>query len=36
MAEFEDACAELRIPLIVLPPQKPHYNGGVKRENRTF
>lgn len=36
MAEFEDACAELRIPLIVLPPRKPEYNGGVERGNRTF
>ena len=36
MAEFEDACAELGIPLIVLPPKKPEYNGGVERGNRTF
>lgn len=36
MAEFEEACAELNIPLIVLPPQKPEYNGGVERGNRTF
>ena len=36
MAEFEDACAELKIPLIVLPPKKPTYNGGVERGNRTF
>lgn len=36
MAEFEDACAELNIPLIVLPPKKPAYNGGVERGNRTF
>ncbi len=36
MAEFEDACAELKIPLIVLPPKKPKYNGGVERGNRTF
>lgn len=28
MAEFEEACAELCIPLIVLPPKKPEYNGG--------
>ena len=34
--EFEDACAELRIPLIVLPPAKPKYNGGVERGNRIF
>lgn len=36
MAEFEEACAELSIPLIVLPPKKPVYNGGVERGNRTF
>jgi putative transposase len=36
MAEFEDACAELGIPLMVLPPKKPEYNGGVERGNRTF
>lgn len=35
-AEFEEACAELAIPLIVLPPAKPQYNGGVERGNRTF
>jgi transposase InsO family protein len=36
MADFEDACAELEIPLIILPPKKPKYNGGVERGNRTF
>jgi len=36
MAEFEDACADLKLPLIVLPPSKPEYNGGVERGNRTF
>lgn len=36
MAEFEDACASLNIPLIVLPPRKPEYNGGVERGNRIF
>lgn len=36
MAEFEDGCADLGIPLIVLPPSKPTYNGGVERGNRTF
>jgi len=36
MAEFEDTCATLHIPLIVLPPAKPEYNGGVERGNRTF
>jgi len=36
MKEFEEACAELKIPLMVLPPSKPQYNGGVERGNRTF
>lgn len=36
MADFEAACADLAIPLIVLPPKKPTYNGGVERGNRTF
>ena len=36
MAEFEDACADLNIPLIVLPPKKPQYNGGIERSNRTL
>ena len=36
MDQFEEACAELEIPLIVLPPSKPTYNGGVERGNRTF
>ena len=36
MADFEDACSHLKIPLIVLPPSKPQYNGGVERTNRTF
>jgi transposase InsO family protein len=36
MAEFEAACADLKIPLIVLPPSRPTYNGGVERGNRTF
>lgn len=36
MAEFEQACAERQIPLIVLPPSKPTYNGGVERGNRIF
>jgi hypothetical protein len=35
-ADFETACAELQIPLLVLPPRKPQYNGGVERGNRTF
>lgn len=36
MKEFEEACAELNIPLMVLPPSKPQYNGGVERGNRTL
>jgi putative transposase len=36
MAEFEEACQELGIALIVLPPAKPTYNGGVERGNRIF
>ena len=34
--EFEEACGELGIPLIVLPPASPKYNGGVERSNRTM
>jgi putative transposase len=36
MAEFEQACQELNIPLMVLPPAKHTYNGGVERGNRIF
>ena len=36
MAEFEDTCARLGLPLIVLPPKRPTYNGGVERGNRIF
>ena len=36
MAEFETACEEMSIPLEVLPPSSPTYNGGVERGNRTF
>jgi transposase InsO family protein len=36
MADFEQACDDLKIPLIVLPPRKPQYNGGVERGNRIF
>ena len=36
MLEFEQACAELKIPLFVLPPATPKYNGGVERGNRIF
>ena len=36
MGEFENCCRELNIPLHVLPPRRPEYNGGVERGNRTF
>jgi putative transposase len=36
MKEFEEACQEFKIPLYVLPPKRPQYNGGVERGNRTF
>lgn len=36
MAEFEAACEKMSIPLDVLPPSRPTYNGGVERGNRTF
>ena len=36
MADFEDACREYKISLLVLPPRKPKYNGGVERGNRIF
>jgi len=33
MAEFEESCRVLKIPLYVLPPKRPQYNGGVERSN---
>ena len=36
MKEFEKECAARKIPLFVLPPRKPKYNGGVERGNRIF
>jgi len=36
MQKFESTCAELDIPLYVLPPRQPQYNGGVERGNRIF
>ena len=33
--EFEQACQDLDIPLYVLPPKKPEYNGCVERANGT-
>lgn len=35
MAEFEDACQTLDIPLRVLPPRRPQFNGVVERHNDT-
>ena len=35
MDKFEDKCQELKIPLFVLPPRKPQYNGCVERANGT-
>lgn len=34
MGDFEDECSKLNIPLYVLPPATPKYNGGVERANR--
>jgi transposase len=36
MADFETECEQMGIPLIVLPPARPKYNGGVERGNRIF
>lgn len=36
MSYFETRCQELDIPLYVLPPKSPKYNGGVERGNRIF
>lgn len=36
MADFEEECKNQGISLIVLPPSRPKYNGGVERSNRTF
>ena len=33
--EFEQACQDLKLPLYVLPPKKPEYNGCVERANAT-
>ncbi|HSW71564.1 MAG TPA: helix-turn-helix domain-containing protein [Gammaproteobacteria bacterium] len=35
MREFEEACADMGIPLYVLPPRSPKLNGCVERCNRT-
>jgi transposase InsO family protein len=36
MKDFEETCKELNIPLYVLPPYRPKYNGRVERSNRTI
>ncbi len=36
MRHFETECSKLNIPLYVLPPKRPQYNGGVERGNRIF
>jgi len=36
MAEFEQACADRRLPLYVLPPRSPKLNGAVERCNQTW
>ena len=33
MAEFEQACADAKIPLYLLPPRSPKLNGAVERRN---
>ena len=35
MADFESACEALEIPLHVLPPRRPQWNGCVERGNRS-
>ena len=35
MADFESACEDLGIPLHVLPPRRPQWNGCVERANRS-
>ena len=35
MADFEQACQDLDIPLFVLPPRRPQFNGCVERANDT-
>ena len=34
-ADFEQACEQLNIPLFVLPPRRPQFNGCVERANDT-
>ena len=35
MADFERACEQLDVPLHVLPPRRPQFNGCVERANRS-
>ena len=35
MADFESACEKLGVPLLVLPPRRPQFNGCVERANRS-
>ena len=35
MADFEQACQDQQLPLLVLPPRSPKRNGHVERANRT-
>ena len=36
MKHFEEECEKEEIPLYVLPPSRPQWNGGVERGNRIF
>ncbi len=36
MRHFETECQKLNIPLYVLLPKRPQYNGGAERGNRIF
>lgn len=36
MKLFEEKCKEYNLPLYILPPKRPQWNGGVERGNRTF
>jgi len=36
MRYFEQFCLKNNIPLFVIPPSRPQYNGGVERANRTI
>jgi len=36
MKHFEVKCKQQGIPIYVLPPKRPQWNGGVERGNRTF